>query len=85
MNRLAIPGQGLFLERVRAEQETEEWKAVYAIRSGVEGSIHQAVTATGARRTRYAGPRKTTLAHILTATAINLIRTTGQPDMLAFR
>lgn len=75
--------QDAVLERVRAEQETEEWKAVYAIRSGVEGTIHQAVTATGARRTRYAGLRKTALAHILTATAINLIRIdawwTGQP------
>ncbi|WP_412104410.1 IS1182 family transposase [Streptomyces europaeiscabiei] len=75
--------QDAVLERVRAEQETKEWKAVYAIRSGVEGTIHQAVTATGARRTRYAGLRKTALAHVLTATAINLIRIdawwTGQP------
>ncbi|WP_407077478.1 transposase [Streptomyces sp. SCSIO 30461] len=58
-------------------------RAVYTIRSGVEGTIHQAVTATGARRTRYAGLRKTALSHVLTATAINLIRIdawwTGQP------
>ena len=40
----------------------------------MEGTIHQAVSATGARRTRYAGLRKTALAHVLTATAINLIR-----------
>lgn len=70
-------------ERVRAEQTTEEWKAVYAIRSGVEGTIHQAVTAAGTRRTRYTGLRKTTLAHVLTATAVNLLRLdawwTGQP------
>ncbi|MFE6496319.1 transposase [Streptomyces sp. NPDC057748] len=71
------------LERVRAEQTTEEWKAVYAIRSGVEGTIHQAVTAAGTRRTRYTGLRKTALAHVLTATAVNPLRLdawwTGQP------
>ncbi|MEU0395473.1 IS1182 family transposase [Streptomyces sp. NPDC006208] len=75
--------QDAVLERVRAEQITEEWKTVYAIRSGVEGTIHQAVTATGARRTRYTGLRKTALAHVLTATAVNLLRLdawwTGQP------
>ncbi|MFF4734157.1 transposase [Streptomyces mirabilis] len=75
--------QDAVLEHVRAEQSTEEWKAVYAIRSGIEGTIHQAVTATGARRTRYAGLGKTALAHILTATAVNLLRLdawwTGQP------
>ncbi|MFF1683081.1 transposase [Streptomyces sp. NPDC058256] len=53
------------------------------IRSGVEGTIHQAVTAAGTRRTRYTGLRKTALAHVLTATAVNLLRLgawcTGQP------
>ncbi|MEU1623604.1 transposase [Streptomyces sp. NPDC005722] len=75
--------QDAVLERVRAEQSTKEWKAVYAIRSGVEGTIHQAVTAAGSRRTRYTGLRKTALAHVLTATAVNLIRLdawwTGRP------
>ncbi|MFJ3221645.1 transposase [Kitasatospora sp. NPDC086801] len=50
------------------------WKASYAARSGVEGTIHQAIAATGARRTRYIGLSKTRLAHVFTATAINLIR-----------
>ncbi|MER6629030.1 IS1182 family transposase [Streptomyces sp. NPDC000987] len=75
--------QDAVLERVRAEQSTEEWKTVYAIRSGVEGTIHQAVTAAGSRRTRYTGLRKTALAHVFTATAVNLIRLdawwTGRP------
>jgi hypothetical protein len=39
----------------------------------IEGTIGQAV-ALGARRSRYLGLAKTHLAHILTATAINLIR-----------
>ncbi|KIE23463.1 hypothetical protein LK08_29780 [Streptomyces sp. MUSC 125] len=49
----------------------------------MEGTIHQAVTTAGSRRTRYAGLRKTALTHVLTATAVNLIRLdawwTGQP------
>ncbi|WP_406500947.1 IS1182 family transposase [Streptomyces sp. NBC_01590] len=66
--------QDAVLERVRAEQSTDEWKDRYAARAGVEGTIHQAVATAGARRTRYIGRAKTRLAHILTATAINLIR-----------
>ncbi|MFJ7273260.1 IS1182 family transposase [Kitasatospora sp. NPDC098663] len=66
--------QDAILERVRAEQTTDEWKTLYAVRAGVEGTIHQAIAATGARRTRYIGLPKTHLAHVLTATAINLIR-----------
>ncbi|MFJ1936741.1 IS1182 family transposase [Kitasatospora sp. NPDC088160] len=66
--------QDAVLERVRAEQATDEWKASYAARSGVEGTIHQAIAATGARRTHYIGLSKTRLAHVFTATAINLIR-----------
>ncbi|MFD8706685.1 transposase [Kitasatospora sp. NPDC059648] len=66
--------QDAILERVRAEQATDEWKARYAVRAGVEGTIHQAIAATGARRTRYIGLPKTHLAHVFTATAINLIR-----------
>ncbi|WP_435874624.1 IS1182 family transposase [Nocardia vinacea] len=61
------------LEHARAEQATDTWKHRYAIRAGVEGTIHQAVT-LGARRSRYHGLAKTHLAHTLTATAINLIR-----------
>ncbi|MFF9667030.1 IS1182 family transposase (plasmid) [Streptomyces viridifaciens] len=66
--------QDVLLERVRAEQATEDWKGRYAARAGVEGTIHQAVATTGARRTRYTSLAKTHLAHIFMATAINLIR-----------
>lgn len=36
--------------------------------------MHQAVAATGIRRTRYRGTPKTRLAHVSAATAVNLIR-----------
>ncbi|WP_329433298.1 IS1182 family transposase [Streptomyces sp. NBC_01280] len=66
--------QDALLERVRAEQTTEAWKERYAARAGIEGTIHQAIAVSGMRRTRYRGLTKTHLGHVLTATAVNLIR-----------
>jgi transposase len=62
------------LEQRRIEQQTEDWKARYDVRAGVEGTISQAVRRTGIRRTRYTGLHKTHLGNVLAATAINLIR-----------
>jgi Transposase DDE domain len=62
------------IEQDRAAQTTEQWKQRYAIRAGVEATIHQATATTGIRRSRYLGQSKTHLAHVFTATAINLIR-----------
>ncbi len=61
-------------EQARAAQRTEEWKQRYAVRAGIEGTIHQATATTGLRRSGYLGLAKTHLAHVITATAINLIR-----------
>ncbi|WP_327370336.1 IS1182 family transposase [Streptomyces sp. NBC_01217] len=58
----------------RAEQKTKSWKAKYALRSGIEGTINQALDITGIRRARYRGLPKTTLQHAFSATAINIIR-----------
>ncbi len=62
------------VEQARAEQTTDEWQQRYAIRAGVESTIHQAVAATGIRRSRYLGLSKTHFAHVFAAVAINLIR-----------
>jgi len=62
------------LRDLRAEQQTEQWRQRYAARSGVEGTISQAVRAFGLRRCRYKGIAKTRVQNILTATAINLTR-----------
>ncbi|MCW2639032.1 MAG: transposase family protein [Dactylosporangium sp.] len=62
------------VERARTEHTTDERKQRYAIRAGVEATIHQAVAVTGIRRSRYTGLPKTRLAHVFAATAINLIR-----------
>lgn len=62
------------VEQARQEQETDAWKQRYAVRAGVEGTIHQAVAITGLRRCRYTGQPKTRLAHVAAAAALNLIR-----------
>lgn len=61
------------LELARREQRTEEWKARYKVRAGVEGTISQAVD-LDVRRTRYIGLAKTHLGHVLTASAMNMVR-----------
>lgn len=57
----------------RRDQTTSEWKARYATRAGVEGTMSQAV-AHGARHARYTGLAKQHLQTILTAIGLNLLR-----------
>ncbi|WP_214323082.1 transposase [Nonomuraea sediminis] len=71
------------LDAARVEQTTPAWRDRYAIRCGIEATIHQAVTVTGMRRARYRGIKKVHLEHIVSAVAVNLIRLdawwNGQP------
>jgi len=62
------------LQRTRRLQTTPEWKARYERRAGIEGTISQGTRGFGLRRSRYIGEAKTHLQHILTASAINLVR-----------
>ncbi|WTA41177.1 transposase (plasmid) [Streptomyces sp. NBC_00846] len=62
------------LVRARTEQKTETWKAKYALRAGVEGTINQALDLTGMRRARYRGLPKVRLQQVFSATALNVIR-----------
>lgn len=62
------------LEWARQRQESEAFKEQYAPRSGIEGTISQAVFALGMRRARYRGLGKTHLQHVVTAVSINLKR-----------
>jgi transposase len=71
------------LADARARQTTAEWKARYAARAGVEGTMRQTTHVTGIRHARYRGLPKTALEHVIAATAVNLIRLeaywTGRP------
>ena len=60
--------------QARAAQDTAPWQATYALRAGVEGTIHQAVAVCDIRQARYRGLRKVHLQHVFSAAALNLIR-----------
>ena len=62
------------LQAARRQQETAEWKAEYAVRAGVEGTLSQGVRGFGMRRCRYTGLAKARLQHVVTAAAINVYR-----------
>ncbi len=62
------------LAKARQRQKTAEFKEQYSLRSGIEGTISQAVRGFNLRPCRYRGLAKTHLQHILTAAAINLER-----------
>jgi transposase len=62
------------LQEARARQKTDEFKARYAARAGIEGTMSQGVGLGDLRRTRYQGLAKTRLLHLLIATALNVLR-----------
>jgi hypothetical protein len=64
--------------RVRAEQQTPDWKTRYAVRSGVEGTINEFAHGHGMRHCRYRGQPKAHLQHVLTAIAVNIERLSSQ-------
>lgn len=62
------------LAQARRRQRTEDFKVLYALRSGAESLIAQAVRVCEVRRARYLGQARVQLQHVVTAVAINLIR-----------
>ena len=62
------------LRAARQREKTHDFVELYAKRSGIEGTVSQAVRICGLRRTRYRGFAKTRLDHTLTAIAINCLR-----------
>ena len=68
------PERHEILQSARLRQQTEAFKKLYRLRSGIEGTFSQATRNTGLRRSRYIGHRKTHLQHLLTAVATNILR-----------
>lgn len=62
------------LQAARKRQTTTEFAHQYAARSGIEATHEQALRRCGLRHSRYIGLAKTHLQHLITATAINLVR-----------
>lgn len=67
----------LALRAARQRERAPEFAAAYASRAGVEATYAQALRRCGLRRSRYCGRAKTHLQHLLTATALNLLRLGG--------
>jgi DDE family transposase len=55
-------------------QETEEYKALYALRAGVESTLSQGARRFNLRRSRYIGLARTHLQQTINATAMNVVR-----------
>lgn len=64
----------LALQQARKRQETAEFRALYAARAGIEGTVAQSVRTCEIRRSRYIGMKKLNLQAFLTATSINMLR-----------
>jgi len=62
------------LQAQRHAEQTLEFRQQYALRSGIEGTLSQAVRGMGIRRSRYDGLARTHVQHVLTAVTINLVR-----------
>jgi transposase len=62
------------LQQARQRQETPEFRALYATRAGIEGTVAQSVRTCEIRRSRYLGLKKLNLQAFLTATSINMLR-----------
>ncbi|MGW7366796.1 transposase [Streptomyces sp. NPDC054841] len=65
--------------RVRAEQQTPDWQARYAVRSGVEGTVNEFAHGHGMRRSRYRGQPKAHLQRVFTTITVNIERLSGLP------
>jgi transposase len=62
------------LQAARGREKTAEYHRESMKRAGIEGTISQAVRRCGMRRSRYIGLPKTHQQHVLTATALNIVR-----------
>jgi len=62
------------IQAARHRQDTAEFTAQYAQRAGIEGTHTQAIRRCGLRQCRYIDQAKTRLQHVITATAINVVR-----------
>lgn len=62
------------LLKLRQSVHTDEFKAKYRKRAGIEGTISQGIREMDLRRARYVGLAKVHLQHVATAVAINFAR-----------
>ena len=78
--KLLPKAQCLALYAARQRQQTPEFREQYVKRAGIEGTLSQGVRRSKMRRSRYIGLARTHLQHLLTATALNLLRAVAWLD-----
>ncbi len=62
------------LQAARTRAHTRDFATEYARRAGIEGTLSRGIRRCGLRQARYIGLAKTTLQHLITATALNFLR-----------
>jgi transposase len=62
------------MQAARQRQTTAAFKAEYAARAGIAGTLSQGMRVCGLRRARYVGLPKTRLQQVITAVALNVVR-----------
>lgn len=74
--RLGVPTREPYeaLQAARQQQTTEAFRRQYAARAGIESTHEPAIRRCGLRRCRDIGQANTHVQHVITATAINLVR-----------
>ncbi len=71
---LRAEGRHQTLQAARERQQTDDFKRLYSKRSGIEGTLSQAIRSSDLRRTRYVGQAKTHLQNVAIAVATNIKR-----------
>lgn len=71
------------LQQTRTMLNSEEGRAEYRKRAGIEGTLSQGVRHCDLRHSRYRGLVKTHLQHIVTATGLNVLRTINHLNQLS--
>jgi transposase len=71
---LRAEGRHQALQVARERQQTSDFKTIYKKRSGIEGTLSQAIRSSDLRRSRYVGQAKTHLQNLAIAVATNIKR-----------
>lgn len=71
---LRAEGRHQVLQSARKRQQTKDFKTIYKKRSGIEGTLSQAIRSSDLRRSRYVGRAKTHLQGLAIAVAMNIKR-----------
>lgn len=71
---LRAEGRHQALQVARERQQSDDFKSLYRKRSGIEGTLSQAIRSSDLRRARYVGQAKTHLQNLAIAVATNIKR-----------